>query len=55
MMSTFPRGQRARANALAVTLRFLLAVVFAISLSYGSVAIEETRALLTSSVINHHR
>ena len=55
MMSTFPRGQRGRADVLAVTLRILLAVIFAVALSYCSTAIQQAKALFSSAPqINHH-
>ena len=44
-MSIYPRDRRTRADALAVTLRFLVAVVLAISLTYCSIAIEHAKAL----------
>jgi hypothetical protein len=40
--------QRARADALAVMLRFLLAVILATSVSYCSVAIEQAKGLFNT-------
>jgi hypothetical protein len=44
-MSAYLRGRRTRADALAVTLRVLVAVVLATSLSYCSVVIEHAKAV----------
>ena len=53
MRNTFPRSQHGRADALAVTLRILLAFIFAASLSYCSVVIEQAKALLAASLFSH--
>jgi len=51
----YPRVQRARADAVAMMLRFLLAMILATSLSYCSVAIEQAKAIFKNLAVSFDR